>query len=67
MTGGVAILLALAGLILIIVAVRGTYPDVMAVLATGGVSNGNEPTGGPATIAQGRIIPKEPVKGVTGG
>ena len=55
MSGGVAVLLALAGLLLIIVGVKGTYADAMNVLlharseATAGGSHGDttvNPTSG---------------------
>ena len=44
MSGGVAVLLALAGLLLIIMGVKGTYADAMAVLLQG--NKGSEPTAG---------------------
>lgn len=45
MSGGVAVLLALAGLLLIILGVRGTYSDAMGALLLG--NNGsNSTTGG---------------------
>ena len=47
MSGGVAVLMAIVGLLLIIIAVKGTYSDVLAVLASGGVSNGSEPNNNP--------------------
>ena len=62
MSGGVAVLLAAIGLILIVVAVRGTYADVLTVLATGGKVGGSEPNTSNATAGQeaGPLIPKEP-------
>ena len=42
MSGGVAILIALAGLLLIILGVKGTYASAMSVLLQPG-NNGSEP------------------------
>ena len=43
MSGGVAVLLALAGVLLIILGVKGTYADALSVLLRPG-NNGSEPT-----------------------
>lgn len=48
MSGGVAVLLALAGLLLIILGVRGTYADAMSVLLHG--NNGSEPRAGDTPV-----------------
>ena len=43
MSGGVAVLLALAGVLLIILGAKGTYADALSVLLHPG-NNGSEPT-----------------------